>query len=137
LNGWRLEEVVPAAEILARIHAEMPLEPLEPHYRGEVASRYRYRDGSGEIGLVASVTQPFCRDCTRVRLSTNGQVFTCLFASQGIDLRGPLRAGATDDELRDLITGIWSCRADRYSEVRSSALDSELPRRVEMFQIGG
>lgn len=137
LNGWRLDEVVPAAEVLARIHAEMPLEPLEPHYRGEVASRYRYRDGSGEIGLVASVTQPFCRDCTRVRLSTNGQLFTCLFASQGTDLRGPLRAGASDEDLRELIIGTWSRRTDRYSEMRFSALASEPPRRVEMFQIGG
>lgn len=138
LNGWRLEEVVPADEIVARIHAEMPLEPLEPPDRGEVARRYRYQDGCGEIGLIAAVTRPFCGDCTRVRLSTNGQVFTCLFASHGTDLRGPLRAGASDQDLQDLIIGTWSHRTDRYSEMRPSAMGRGHPsRRLEMFQIGG
>ncbi|HEX6492976.1 MAG TPA: GTP 3',8-cyclase MoaA, partial [Candidatus Dormibacteraeota bacterium] len=98
-NGWRLEEVVPAAELVARIDAEMPLEPVSPNYRGEVAGRYRYRDGGGEVGMIASVTQPFCADCNRARLSADGRLFTCLFAGEGHDLRGPLRTGASDAEL--------------------------------------
>jgi cyclic pyranopterin phosphate synthase len=116
----------------------MPLEPLESNYSGEVAERYRYRDGEGEIGIIASVTRPFCGACTRLRLSTDGQIFTCLFANKGTSLRDPMRAGATDDELRDLITNIWGRRADRYSEERAAATP-QMPRpaKVEMYQIGG
>jgi cyclic pyranopterin phosphate synthase len=134
-NGWRLDEVVPAAEIIRIIGGEWPLEPVDPNYRGEVASRYRYRDGAGEIGVIASVTQPFCRECTRARLSADGELYTCLFASRGHDLRGPLRAGATDEQIARRLRSIWSGRADRYSELRSAAT----PRRarVEMSHIGG
>jgi cyclic pyranopterin phosphate synthase len=134
-NGWRLDQVVPAAEVLRRIEAEFPLEPVDPGYRGEVAERYRYRDGAGEIGIIASVTQPFCRDCTRARLSADGKLFTCLFATEGHDLRAPLRAGADDSALRDRLAGIWTRRTDRYSEIRSAAT-VDLPK-VEMFYIGG
>jgi GTP 3',8-cyclase len=134
-NGWRLDDVVPAAEIVAAIDAELPLEPVEPAYRGEVASRWRYRDGSGEIGVISSVTQPFCGDCTRARLSADGKVYTCLFAVQGHDLRALLRAGTDDDELAAAIVDIWRARADRYSELRSAAT-ADLPR-VEMSYIGG
>ena len=134
-NGWRLDDVVPAAEIIERISAEMPLAALDESYYGEVAERYGYRDGDGEIGVIASVTQPFCGDCTRVRLSADGKVYTCLFAAEGHDLRGPLRDGASDDELRDLIVGIWKGREDRYSEIRASL--TEPLEKVEMFRIGG
>jgi GTP 3',8-cyclase len=134
-NGWRLEEVVPAAELLERIDAELPLEPLPPGYAGEVAGRHRYRDGRGEVGVIASVTQPFCGACTRARLSADGRLYTCLFAGSGTDLRGPLRAGADDAELAGLIAGVWEARRDRYSEVRSR-LTSGL-RRIEMSYIGG
>ena len=119
-NGWKLDEVVSADEIIARIDAEMPLEPAPGNYHGEVAERYLYRDGSGEIGAIASVTRPFCGACTRLRLSTDGQIFTCLFATRGTSLRDPMRDGATDDELRNLIAGIWTRRADRYSEERAA-----------------
>jgi cyclic pyranopterin phosphate synthase len=134
-NGWRLEQVVPAREILATIGAAFPLEPLERSYRGEVAERWRYRDGAGEIGVVASVSQPFCGDCTRARLSADGKLYTCLFATHGSDLRGPLRAGASDAELRALLGSLWSARADRYSEIRTSFTPS-LPK-VEMSRLGG
>ena len=138
LNGWKWDQVVSAAEIVQRIDAEMPLEPLESNYPGEVALRYRYRDGSGEIGVIASVTQPFCGDCTRSRLSTDGKVYTCLFASQGRNLRDPMRAGASDAELRDSIAGVWSRRVDRYSEERTElATLQNMPRKIEMYQIGG
>jgi cyclic pyranopterin phosphate synthase len=134
-NGWRLAEVVPRVEILARIDAEMPLEPVPPAYPGEVADRFRYRDGSGEVGVIASVTQPFCGACTRARLSAEGELYTCLFAARGTDLKGPLRAGASDDDLRDRIRSTWAVRADRYSELRTAGT-ADLPR-VEMFAIGG
>ena len=138
LNGWKLDHVVSANEISERISAEMPLEAIEANYKGEVASRYRYRDGTGEIGIIASVTKPFCGDCTRARLSTDGKLYTCLFASHGTDLRGPVRGGASDDAIRDLIAGIWSRREDRYSELRTSFTDLEhRPKKVEMYQIGG
>ena len=133
-NGWRLDDVVPAAEIIARISAEMPLEPLPAQYRGEVARRFRHRDG-GEIGVITSVTQPFCHDCTRARLSADGRLYTCLFAADGFDLRSPLRDGASDENLASLIGGIWSARADRYSERRSEATRAE--QKVEMAHIGG
>ena len=137
-NGWKLDQVVSAKEIVERIDAEMPLEPMESNYAGEVASRFRYRDGGGEIGVIASVTQPFCAACTRARISTDGRLFTCLFATQGVDLRTPLRNGATDEELRDRITRVWSRRTDRYSEERSelTAVQNSTPK-VEMYQIGG
>jgi len=134
-NGWRLDDVVPAAEIVRRIDAELPLEPVDPNYRGEVARRWRYRDGGGEIGVIASVTQPFCRDCTRARLSADGSLYTCLFANRGHDLRALVRSGATDERLHEEIGRVWTRRSDRYSELRS-AETSELPR-VEMSFIGG
>ena len=134
-NGWRLDDVVPAAEVVAAIDAELPLEPVEKDYRGEVADRWRYLDGSGEIGVISSVTQPFCGDCTRARLSADGQVYTCLFAVTGHDLRAPLRSGASDEELTTAIADIWRARTDRYSELRSAAT-VDLPK-VEMSYIGG
>jgi cyclic pyranopterin phosphate synthase len=134
-NGWRLDDIVPAAEIVRRIGEELPLEPVEPAYRGEVARRYRYADGGGEVGVIASVTQPFCGDCTRARLSADGKLYTCLFAVRGHDLRTLLRAGGSDDELAESLTGIWSARDDRYSELRS-AETAELDK-VEMSYIGG
>ena len=134
-NGWRLDDVVPAAEIVATIDAELPLEPVEPAYRGEVANRWRYLDGSGEIGVISSVTQPFCGDCTRARLSADGQVYTCLFAVKGHDLRALLRGGASDEELAAALADIWRARTDRYSELRSAAT-ADLPK-VEMSYIGG
>ncbi len=137
LNGWRLDDVVPAAEIVERIGAEMPLEPVPGHYRGEVALRYRYQDGSGEIGLIASVTKPFCGDCTRLRLSPEGEIYTCLFAVKGTDLRAPLRDGATDEEMETIIRGIWGQRTDRYSEIRASLTDRDQRDKVQMFHIGG
>ena len=134
-NGWRLDDVVPAAEIVAAIDAELPLEPAEPNYPGEVARRWRYRDGSGEIGVIASVTQPFCGDCTRARLSAEGRLYTCLFGVRGHDLRALVRADVSDGELREEIGRIWARRTDRYSEMRS-ANTAELPK-VEMSYIGG
>ncbi len=137
-NGWKLDEVVSADEIISRIDAEMPLDAAPGNYSGEVAERYRYRDGSGEIGVIASVTRPFCGGCTRLRLSTDGQLFTCLFATRGLSLRNPMRDGADDDELRKLIAGVWTHRADRYSEERAAATpDMPRPAKIEMYQIGG
>jgi cyclic pyranopterin phosphate synthase len=134
-NGWRLDDVVSAAEIVARIEREWPLEPVEPNYGGEVATRYRYRDGGGEIGIISSVTQPFCRGCTRARLSPEGELYTCLFGNKGHDLRALLRGGASDQEIFDAVAGIWSVRTDRYSELRSAATAHEA--KVEMSHIGG
>ena len=134
-NAWRLEDVVPAAEIVRKIHNELPLQPIGRTYRGEVAERYRYVDGGGEIGIIASVTQPFCGDCTRMRLSAEGKLYTCLFAVTGHDLREMLRQGASDDALKNLIVQIWRSRTDRYSEARSENTRN-LPR-VEMSYIGG
>ncbi len=141
-NEWKLEEVVPASEIVERIGAEIPLEPVDPNYVGEVAARYRYADGSGEIGMITSVSTPFCGDCNRARLTTEGALVTCLFAEGGVDLRQLLRGGADDDALRALIGSTWSKRTDRYSEERQELLQIEgtsgKPReRVEMYQIGG
>jgi GTP 3',8-cyclase len=134
-NGWRLDDVVPAAQIVATVDAELPLEPVEPNYRGEVARRWRYRDGSGEIGVIASVTQPFCGDCTRARLSAEGRLYTCLFAVRGHDLRALVRGVASEEELHAEIGRIWRRRADRYSEIRSeNTTDLE---KVEMSYIGG
>ncbi len=138
LNGWKLDQVVPADEIAERISKEMPIEPIEGNYRGEVALRYRYKDGDGEIGIIASVTKPFCGDCTRIRLSPHGKIYTCLFASLGRDLKGPMRAGATDEQLKEIITSTWSYRTDRYSEERASFNgNGPRPKKIEMFQIGG
>jgi cyclic pyranopterin phosphate synthase len=134
-NGWRLDDVVPAAEIVRTIDEELGLEPVEAAYRGEVAKRWRYRDGGGEIGVIASVTQPFCGDCTRARLSAEGRLFTCLFAVRGHDVRATLRGGATDEELAAELGAVWSRRTDRYSELRTAAT-SDL-RKVEMSYIGG
>ncbi|RLT35813.1 MAG: GTP 3',8-cyclase MoaA [Chloroflexi bacterium] len=134
-NGWLLNDVVPGADVIARINEVMPLEAIEPNYRGEVAKRWRYKDGSGEVGIITSVTQPFCGDCTRARLSAEGSLYTCLFAVQGTDLRTLLRDGATDEAIRDAVTARWSVRDDRYSEIRS-AQTRELPR-IQMSYIGG
>jgi GTP 3',8-cyclase len=134
-NGWRMDDVVPAAEIVRRISAEMPLEPVDPNYTGEVAERWRYKDGSGEIGVIASVTQAFCRTCNRARLSAEGSLYTCLFAVQGHDFRSLLRSGATDEEISLVIERVWNMRTDRYSELRSENTIN-LPK-VEMSHIGG
>lgn len=138
LNGWRMEQVVPAREIAERIHAVLPLEQTERSYRGEVAMRFRYQDGSGEMGIIASVTMPFCGDCTRLRLSPEGKLYTCLFGTEGTDLRDPLRAGATDAELEQIICDTWTRRTDRYSEERAALTDDKrTKRKVEMYHIGG
>ena len=134
-NGWRMEDVVPASEILATIEQELPLEPLEPTYPGEVASRYRYLDGQGEMGVIASVTRPFCATCTRARLSAEGQLYLCLFGMRAHDLKGPLRAGVSDVALEGIVRTAWERRNDRYSEIRSEAT-TDRPR-VEMSHIGG
>jgi cyclic pyranopterin phosphate synthase len=134
-NGWRMEDVLPAREIVRRIDGEFPLEPLEPSYRGEVAGRWRYRDGAGEIGIVASVTRPFCGDCSRLRLSAEGRLYTCLFGTRGHDLRALLRDGRDDGELARELTAIWSRRRDRYSELRTG--ESSGSSKVEMSYIGG
>jgi len=134
-NGWRMDEVVSAREIVDLINKEMPLEPANPNYTGEVAERWRYKDGSGEIGVIASVTQAFCRDCTRARISTEGKLYTCLFATSGHDLRALLRNGASDEELDTFIKGVWTRRADRYSEIRSEK--TVKLEKIEMSYIGG
>jgi GTP 3',8-cyclase len=134
-NGWRLDDVVPARELVSMVEREFPLDPVEPAYRGEVAGRYRFRDGAGEIGVISSVTQPFCSDCTRARLSADGSLYTCLFATEGHDLRGLLRAGASDDDVRVAILAVWAAREDRYSELRSS--DTAGLKKIEMSFIGG
>jgi GTP 3',8-cyclase len=134
-NGWRLDDVVPAEELIAMIADRWPVEPADPSYRGEVADRWKYADGGGEFGVISSVTAPFCRDCTRARLSADGQLYTCLFAVEGRDLRSVLRDGSTDEELVTFLAGIWDRRSDRYSELRSAST-SDLPK-VEMFAMGG
>jgi GTP 3',8-cyclase len=134
-NGWRMDDVVPAAEIVSAIDERWPLEPLGPNYAGEVAARYRYRDGAGEIGVIASVSQPFCGGCSRARLSAEGKLYTCLFAAHGTDLRALLRDGASDDELAARIRGTWTRRTDRYSELRRA--ESEPRPKIEMSYIGG
>ena len=138
-NGWKMDEVVPSGEIVARIHQAMPLEPVAGNYFGEVARRYRYVDGGGEIGLISSVTQPFCGSCTRMRLSPEGEIFTCLFAVKGTSLRDPMRDGADDAELEAIIRRVWRLRGDRYSEIRSSLTEDMRDERqkVEMYHIGG
>lgn len=136
LNGWKMDDVVTADEILALIDAEFPIEPVPPNYKGEVANRYRYSDGSGEIGIIASVSKPFCGNCTRARISGAGEYYTCLFALNGTDLRTPMREGASDAEMLERITGVWQRRTDQYSELRTSFTD--LPEKgAEMYRIGG
>jgi cyclic pyranopterin phosphate synthase len=134
-NGWRLDEVVPSAEIVAAIDAEMPLTALPPRYPGEVADRWSYRDDGGEVGVISSVSEPFCGACTRARITAEGQLFTCLFGVRGTDLRGALRSGADDEALQALIGGVWARRTDRYSELRSEA--TTRLAKVEMSHIGG
>lgn len=163
LNGWQVDDVVPSRELVERINAELPLVPVGKHYPGEVADRYRYVDGSGEIGFISSVSQPFCGSCTRARLSASGELYTCLFGTRGHDLREPLRSGARDEELTERVRQVWSARRDRYSEQRTAETDGlKVPAsgllqlrtpsgngaeetadadseesRVEMFRIGG
>lgn len=134
-NEWRADLVVPSRDLAAAIHERWPIAPRERDYRGEVAERYAFDDGQGEIGFISSVTQPFCQDCSRARLSSDGKLYTCLFATVGTDLRGPLRAGASDAELLERLSGIWRRRGDRYSELRE--LTPLAGRKVEMFHIGG
>ena len=134
-NGWRLDDVVPAREVVGMIDREMPLEPVQAGYRGEVAARYRYKDGSGEIGVISSVTQPFCADCTRARLSADGSLYTCLFATQGHDLRALVRSGASDQEITHAIAAVWTERTDRYSDLRSE--ETAGLHKIEMSFIGG
>jgi GTP 3',8-cyclase len=134
-NGWRLDDVVPSADVVAAIHREHALEPVDANYTGEVAERWRYVDGAGEIGVISSVTQAFCRDCTRARLSTDGRLYTCLFATQGHDLRALVRGGADDEQLRNAVVALWRRRADRYSEIRTAA--TARAEKVEMSYIGG
>ncbi len=145
-NGWKQELVVPSRETRDAILAVFPLAPLQPNYRGEVASRYGFVDGAGEVGFISSVSQPFCRECTRIRLSADGRLYTCLFASVGFDLRGPLRAGASDEELASLVRSVWARREDRYSEERAAKVKArsagegglrEGTPKVEMFSVGG
>jgi cyclic pyranopterin phosphate synthase len=136
LNGWRREDVVSSKELLERISARWPVEALESNYRGEVAKRYAFADGQGEIGFISSVTEPFCGDCHRARLSADGTIYTCLFAASGTNFREPLRAGASDADLVGLLQNIWRNRADRYSEIRERAKDSR-ESRVEMYRMGG
>ncbi|MGZ7031875.1 MAG: GTP 3',8-cyclase MoaA [Thermoanaerobaculia bacterium] len=134
-NGWRMQEVVPGREIVEMISRQWPIEPVSANYFGEVANRWRYRDGAGEIGVITSVSNPFCGSCTRARISAEGELYTCLFAARGVDLRKMLRSGASDDGLRDAIASVWRARTDRYSEIRS-AETTGMPK-VEMSHIGG
>lgn len=141
LNDWDLSQVVSGKEVIDLINSEFPLEPVDANYQGEVASRYRYVDGSGEIGVITSVTQPFCGDCTRARLTTEGRLVTCLFATRGTDLKGPMRSGASDGELSEIIERVWLSRRDRYSELRSANTDmtgvGSRREKIEMFRLGG
>jgi len=134
-NGWRMDDVIPSAEVIRRISEVFPLEPVDPNYTGEVAERWRYQDGAGEIGVISSVTQAFCGTCNRMRLSTEGSLYTCLFAQRGHDLKSLLRGGASDDDIRDAIAAVWRVRDDRYSELRSA--ETAKKPKVEMSYIGG
>jgi cyclic pyranopterin phosphate synthase len=134
-NGWRMDDVIPSREIIRMIGAQMPLDPIDPNYPGEVAERWRYRDGSGEIGVISSVTQAFCRSCTRARISTEGMLYTCLFATSGYDFRALLRGGKSDADIRAAIASVWGAREDRYSEIRTA--DTAKERKIEMSYIGG
>ena len=134
-NGWKMEHVVPSRELVARINAAFPIESAEPNYVGEVAERWRYKDGSGEIGFISSVTQAFCKDCTRARLSAEGSIYTCLFATQGTDLRSLIRGGASDEDISTAVARVWRARTDRYSEIRTD--ETAKLHKVEMSYIGG
>ena len=137
-NGWRMDQVVPSKELLDAVQARWPVEPVGKNYPGEVARRYKYADGQGEIGFISSVTEPFCGSCSRARLSADGVLYTCLFATQGTDLREPIRNGADDNELSDILSRIWLQRADRYSELRSPEIaEAHAQNKVEMYRIGG
>ncbi|GAB3547105.1 GTP 3',8-cyclase MoaA [Noviherbaspirillum agri] len=138
-NGWKMDEVIPSAEVVRRISAEMPLQEIEPNYTGETAERWRYADGSGEIGVISSVTRAFCSECTRARLSTEGKLYTCLFASDGHDLRALLRSGRSDEEISTVVAHLWRARTDRYSELRTANTpgSTQSARKVEMSYIGG
>jgi cyclic pyranopterin phosphate synthase len=135
INHWQRADTVSSAELLDRISERWPMQPVERSYRGEVASRYRFEDGHGELGFISSVSEPFCGSCTRARLSSDGQLFTCLFSSQGTDLKAPMRAGADDEELQEIICRVWQGRVDRYSELRAEQAD--IGDKVEMYYIGG
>ena len=134
-NGWNLDQVISGHEIIKRVNKELPIEPVDPHYRGEVAKRWRYKDGSGELGVITSVTKAFCGDCNRIRLSAEGSIYTCLFASKGVDLRRLLREGASDEYIKEVIANTWRDRTDRYSELRGQGT-SDI-QKVEMSYIGG
>jgi cyclic pyranopterin phosphate synthase len=138
-NGWKMDDVIPSEEVIRRISAEMPLEPIGANYPGETAQRWRYQDGSGEVGVISSVTQAFCKDCSRARLSTEGKLYTCLFATRGHDLRALLREGRSDQDITSAIAHLWHARADRYSETRTAATASlrNGEKKVEMSYIGG
>ncbi|TCS34360.1 cyclic pyranopterin monophosphate synthase subunit MoaA [Paucimonas lemoignei] len=136
-NGWKMDEVMPSADVVKRIDEAMPLEAIAPNYTGETAERWRYLDGGGEIGVISSVTQAFCQDCTRARLSTEGKLYTCLFASQGHDLRALLRGGHSDEEISGALAHLWQARSDRYSELRTSQTEATARRKIEMSYIGG
>jgi cyclic pyranopterin phosphate synthase len=137
-NNWRVEEVVSSHDLLDQIQDRWPVSPVDPSYRGEVARRYRYEDGSGEIGFISSVTEPFCGDCSRARLSAEGMLYTCLFASTGLSLRDPMRNGADDAELASILSGIWLRREDRYSELRGQEKPlTRMTNKVEMYRVGG
>lgn len=137
-NGWSMDQVIPSKEILEQVHARWPVRAVNRNYPGEVASRYQYLDGAGELGFISSVTDPFCGNCSRARLSADGTLYTCLFATEGTDLRGPLRAGASDDEMANILNSVWLNRADRYSEVRKPEPDEKpLLNKVEMYRMGG
>lgn len=137
LNGWRLDEVVTSKELVEKISARWPLEPLDRNYLGEVAQRYAFADGQGEIGFISSVSEPFCGACHRARLSADGTIYTCLFASEGINLRVPMRAGASDADIAGLLQNVWRQRTDRYSELRGKDTDAPGERRIEMYRMGG
>jgi cyclic pyranopterin phosphate synthase len=138
LNGWNMAEVLPSKDLIAKIHATFPLEPIEPNYSGEVAQRWRYLDGSGEIGVISSVTQTFCHECTRARISTDGQLYLCLFANQGFDFKSLLRSNKSDLEIANAMISTWSSRDDHYSEIReSNTLQALSLPKVEMSYIGG
>ena len=137
-NGWRMDQVVPSKELLDAVQERWPVQPIDKNYPGEVARRYQYADGKGEIGFISSVTEPFCGSCSRARLSADGVLYTCLFATQGTDLRGPIRNGADDNELADILSRIWLQRADRYSELRRpDVAEAHAQNKVEMYRIGG
>ena len=137
-NAWKLKQVVSSKQMMERIHERFPLKPMEKNYSGEVAARYAYEDGAGEIGFISSVSKPFCGACTRARLSADGRLYTCLFAGEGLDLRGAIRNGASEETLLDLVVGVWKGRDDRYSELRTSLTDwDKQQQKIEMYQIGG